>query len=232
MAFCQSLQFELPDSFPLEPWETLLDLGRIFKPQQPEAWGDLASAMISVAYRYRSCCEALDSIVDGWDPNLRRGLEYFEAGYRQQRGLFSFFTCGVAAIESGTYACHVYACQRGILDWTDERARRSNSDPLKLARALGAVLPENHPLPVSLKAISASGEWKRWKDFRNTFSHRSVKSRSSTGSIGGTPPARKMFDYGSTWSMPELVGDESVLRVKVEWIEERLRTVLVEGARL
>lgn len=232
MAFCQSLQLELPDSFPLGPWETLLDLGRRLKPQQPEAWGDLAGALTSVAYRYRSCCEALGSIVDGWDPELRSGPGYFEAGYRQQRDLFSFFTCGVAVIESGTYACHVYACQRGLLEWTDEKARRLNSDPAKLAKALGAVLAEDNPLLDALEAISASGQWKQWKDFRNMFSHRSVKGRSSTGSIGGTPPPRSMLDYASTWSTPELVGDESELWAKVGWIEEGLGVILVEGARL
>ena len=222
MQHCKEFLIDVPDSFPLAAWQVFVDVGRQATSGSNEAWGEFIRAMGCVIYRYKTCKEAIESMIDYWHVC---GKSLTSGGfYIIERDLFSFFSCGLSCIESLLYACYVVATQKhpAILNWSDLNARKWQSDPSKLSATLLRSYPNGHTLITEINSLTdkqaGSQEWKDWNGYRNTMIHRSLQTRDIRGSGGGPPPLNEMVQYAQTWSNPALVANESQMEKKLDWL--------------
>ena len=144
MKFCDAFQFEVPDSFPLSAWEKFLSSGKQETDGKPGVGGEFVLAMGCVAYRYKSCNEAVDSMIASWHESGKN--LGFNGYYTMQRDLFAFFTCGLSVVESLIYGIYVVTCQRNpaVLPWSDLNARKRKTDPDNIIATLTKVYPTGH----------------------------------------------------------------------------------------
>jgi hypothetical protein len=232
MAFCTVFQFEVPDSFPLVAWEAFYADGRKATDGQSEAQGEFIRAMGCVIYRYNTCKEAVDSMIQYW--HVSGKALTFDGYYTMQRDLFSFFTCGLSSIESLLYGIYVVVCQQHstVLPWSDLKARRKKADPDRILGTLALAYPSGHPVCTEIASLIGSQEWKDWNAYRNTMVHRSLPSRVIAASIGGPPPPNEMVTYAESWSNPALRADESQMEAKLDWLAAYVEKVATAAADL
>jgi hypothetical protein len=232
VAFCSAFQIELPNSFPLAAWEAFYTVGRQATDGQPEPQGEFLRAMGCTAYRFKTCGEAIDSMIANWKA-CGHAIS-LDGHYTMQRDLFSFFSCALSAVESLFYASYVVATQKQpvALDWNDVKARRRKSDPGKITATLGAAYPCAHPLICEINNLTNLQEWRDWNDYRNTMVHRSLSSRLIEATVGGPCPPNEMIKYASSWSNPELRADESQMEAKLSWLAVHLERVCIAAATL
>src|SRR5689334_16989384 len=89
MARCTAFGIAVPISFPLGGWENLYGFGGLAPDGQHELQGELIRAMGYVVYRYKTCREAIDSMVAYWHGSGQTPT--FDGYYTMQRDTFSFF---------------------------------------------------------------------------------------------------------------------------------------------
>ncbi len=185
-----------------------------------------------MTYRYKTCREAVDSMITQWNGSGRTLT--FDGYYTMQRDLFSFFTCGLSSIESLLYGAYVVASQKhpAALPWNDLKARRRKADPEKISATLMLAFPSGHRLITETTNLTGSQEWKDWNAFRNTMIHRSLPSRMIEASIGGPPPPNEMVKYAASWSNPELRADESQMEAKLNWLACHVEKIAIAASRL
>ena len=231
MTYCKHLFIEIPDCFPLVPWEGLLQRGKLAVSKEDESSGEFSRAMGCVVFRYRSCLEALSRMLEDW--HASKGQLSHEGQYAQQRDLFTFFSSGLSAIESNCYACYVIAAKLhpDRLHWEEQKTRRLQTEPRKLPDLLKSVYPR-HQLCITLESLSKSQEWKVWNDIRNTMIHRSLQSRLVEACGGGTPSLNQMVKYASSWSNPELRADENEMWCKLSWLSGQIGEICTTGSTL
>lgn len=232
MAICVAFNIEVPNAFPLAAWEAFYNVGKLATDGLPEPQGEFIRAMGCVVYRFKTCREVIDSIIANWNA-CGRSLS-FDTYYTMQRDLFSFFSCGISAVESLFYACYVVAAQKQptVLDWSNVSHRKRKSDPDKLASTLTSTYPGGHALIAEVTNLTSDQEWKDWNAYRNTMVHRSLPSRLIEGSLGGPPPPNEMIKYAGSWSNPELRADESQMEAKLNWLAGHLERLSTAAATL
>jgi hypothetical protein len=225
MQRCAAFNIDVPDSFPLSAWEGFYSVGFAATAFAAEAQPEFIRAVGCITYRYKTCDEAVSSMISDWRRN--GGSLTMEGRYTLQRDLFSFFTCGLSAVESLFYAIYVVATLRhpGVLNWSDHGARRTAPDPRKISPTLRRGYSSGHPVITEIDKLLAAQEWNDWNAFRNTMIHRSLQSRAITGSIVPMPPD-EMVKYAESWSNPALVADEAGMQGKLVWLADHLKSIL------
>jgi hypothetical protein len=232
MKYCEAFKIEVPDSFPLSAWESFYVSGKLVTDGKEDVGAEFVLAMGCVVYRYKTCKESIDSMIACWHA-CGKALT-FDGYYSMQRDLFSFFTCGLSVIESLAYAIYITATQKNpsALTWGDLKARKQKTDPVEISATLTLAYPGSHPVITEINNLTATPEWKDWKEYRNTMIHRSLPSRLIEGSMGGPPPPNEMVKYAKSWSHPELRANESQMAVKLDWLAGHVEKIAAAAAGL
>jgi len=147
-------------------------------------------------------------LVASWD---RYGINAsFEELYHQEKALYGVFTTGVSYLESLTYATYIVctAVLSHVCSFGSDKDRHDLSDPARLAKRLSKA-PSARNLAAALHELSTSPEWKMWKAYRNTHSHRSSPPRLVRMSLGSAPPPPSPLQLSATWSTPALEADSA-----------------------
>jgi hypothetical protein len=65
MAFCEEMQIELPDSFPIPSFTDFMAAGRKILLPDP-LWSEFGPASNLIAWRYRACAEDCNAYLSSW----------------------------------------------------------------------------------------------------------------------------------------------------------------------
>jgi hypothetical protein len=226
MTFCDSLQLEMPDLFPVAAFEQFMTAGRSLIPAaapMPVELEEFLRASNLIGWRFRACNEYHGLLLESW--KSKGAAVSLEEVYRRQHWLFGMFVCGVSAVESTCYAC--FAASAAHLSYRltfNEHARRDMT-PKKFAKQLAKYQQANKFVNL-LNMILDSEQWRLWGTYRNMMTHRSPALPIIRGALGGGLPPSRILDYPKTWSTPELNGDLAEHTGKITWLAGTLEQLL------
>jgi hypothetical protein len=232
MAFCEEMQIELPDSFPMTSFTEFMATGRKILLPDP-LWSEFGPASNLIAWRYRACAEDCNAYLSLWK-NVGAMPNSHEEVYLRERALFGMFVSGVSCIESTCYTICALASSPKVLEPPFGPGQQRRASPFQLRRALipHAASMKTERLIKALTAIHESDDWKTWIDFRNRMAHRSNiphRYRVIVTAESEAPPAiSAQFAQTSSSSQME-AGDEAVARL-FSWLSPTLEALL-EGGR-
>ncbi len=213
----------MPNEFPVEPYEAILDALRQQNYPVVEAWGEFASAWNALSWRYLAVVEQ--------DEGFRRSVENDGSSpeplgrFRQEHHLFTFFVAGHSALEAFGYGTWAMLWATGDDEFelsTSSKRKRVTLDALR--KRLAGRDPAA-PLAVALDGLLESSDYKDWAALRNTLTHRGSPPRLHRAHTGGPPPPRPT-DWG------ELPLDAQTTAVRREWLAEILRRLLLAAGML
>jgi hypothetical protein len=103
MGFVESVQLELPASFPSEPFSRFINRARaVLLPDEAELWTEFAGAFNLIAWRFRSAGEHCEAYQQSWTATGAHAD--FEELYERERSMFGMLTSGVSAVDATCYA--------------------------------------------------------------------------------------------------------------------------------
>lgn len=230
MPFSDVLQLYIPSLFPLKPFEEFVKSGRVVTADCSEARHEFNGASNLIGWRFRACVEDKEGYMASW---RQYGADVsFEAMYLRERLLFGTFVSGVSCIEAAVYGCYALASDPNVFGLPfDENTRRYKSGPNHLLDRLKSI-DQSLELISVLQHLVTSDQWKLWKDFRNTMTHRANLPRKVYGAIGGPAPPENPLEFAATWSSKALSGDEATFDELLRWLSDSLEQLFQGGTKL
>lgn len=230
MKYCDILKLDLPNLFPVQPFEEFIAIVRNVTERESDARREFNGASNLIGWRFRACIESKEEYFLSWK-QFGVGVS-FEEIYRREKLLFETFVSGLSCIESATYACYALASDHNILNLPfDERVRRYRSSPKHFLDKLRAVTPVPSLVEI-LDTIISSDEWDLWTGYRNTMTHRSNIPRIIYGSGGAPLPPANALEFAATWSSRALSGNEEIFNSIIFWLAKELENLLRGGISL
>ena len=230
MLFSEILQLHMPSSFPLVPFEDFIEKGRAVFGANSQARREFGGASNIIGWRFKACEEYKEGYMSSWrqyGPDVS-----FEGIYLRERLLFGVFVSGVSCVEATIYACYALASSPNVFGLEfDENIRKHKSGATHLLNQLKPI-NESLKLVSALDQLLASDQWKLWKDFRNTMTHRSNLPRNLYGAIGGPLPPSNPLDFAATWSSKAFCGDEATFDELINWLSGILEQLFLGGIQL
>jgi hypothetical protein len=214
MKFDETVQLELPDTFPADEFDEFVSTGRAVLSADKDLRKEFNLATNIIAWRYRASVEHLDAYLAGSD-------QTFEEIYIRESHLFSLFSAGVSFIEAACYASYAMASQ--IL--TVPFGQKEQREPPKGFLVVLTKSRPNAQITAALAQLLNSNEWNLWVDLRNRMTHRGNLPMRIRGVIGSsTPvPARWPLEFAATSSTADLT------QLAVDYLETALFPVLSNG---
>jgi hypothetical protein len=197
------------------------------KPKVSPQWSEFGGASNLIAWRFRSCREALDELIADWST----GEDSHEALYRRDRALFHALVDGLSCIESTCYAIHALASHEKVLGLPFGPEEQFRSTPKSL-RGVIASRRSDAAIVATLDRLTTSNEWKEWTKLRNRAAHRAALPRVIYGSIGGSPPPAKILAIAETSSSTAVSGDVADLEARFDWLSSTVRDLVIGGRAL
>jgi len=228
--FSDVLQLYMPSLFPLKAFEEFVKSVRAVTADSSEARREFNGASNLIGWRFRACVEDKEGYMASW---RQYGADVsFDAIYLRERLLFGTFVSGVSCIEATVYGCYALASHPNVFGLQfDENTRRHKSGPNPLLDQLKSI-DQSLGLVSVLQQLVTSDQWKLWKDFRNTMTHRANLPRIIHGAIGGPPPPANPLEFAATWSSKALSGDEATFDELLHWLSDSLEQLFQGGTKL
>jgi hypothetical protein len=205
---------EMPPDFPLQPYDNIRNRLVGERDKDPESWGELASAWNAIAYRFCSCAEHDET----FSQSVRRagnsppGRER----YIQERELFCFFVTGMSAIECLCYGLFAIGSMldKEAFPFVTIEDRKAITPERTASRFRTTFSREN--ITSTLKRLTESQDYQRWRTIRNILSHRST-------------PGRQFFRGGArdgeaVWG--EIMIDQNTTVSRRRWLAGAVRDLL------
>lgn len=230
MPFSEILQLYVPSLFPLEAFEEFAKSVRAVSADNSQARREFGGASNIIGWRFRACVEDKEGYMASWrqyGPDVS-----FDAIYLRERLLFGTFVSGVSCVEATIYACYALASAPSVFGLEfGEETRRYKSGARHLLDQLKSI-NESLRLVSTLHQLLASDQWKLWKDFRNTMTHRSNLPRIIHAAIGGPLPPSNPLEFAAAWSSKALCGDEAAFDELLYWLSGSLEQLFQGGTQL
>lgn len=227
MPFVESLQLEMPTTFPAAEYEGFMTAAKsVLLPIKTDAWKEFAGASNLIGWRFRGAAEYMDEYLESW--NKLGSNVGFEELYKRERSLFGMFSSAVSCLESTSYALYALASHPAVLGVSFREAEQRKCNPLRLRNALASHARASL-LVSALSAIIDSQELALLIDFRNRMTHRSNIPRVIYGAMGSELPLAKALQFAATSSSPAWEADASHLGSLFFWIASSLGRVLNSG---
>lgn len=230
MPFSEILQLYVPSLFPLAAFEGFVKSARAVMTDNSQARREFGGASNIIGWRFRACVEDKEGYMASW---RQYGSDVsFDAIYLRERLLFGTFVSGVSCVEAAIYACYALASDPSVFGLEfGEETRRHKSGARHLLEKIKSV-NESLGLVSVLHQLLDSDEWKLWKDFRNTMTHRSNLPCIIHAAIGGPLPPSNPLEFASTWSSKALCGDEAAFDQLLRWLSGSLEQLFQGGTQL
>lgn len=220
----------MPSLFPLQAFEEFVNSAREATLVNSEARHEFGGASNIIGWRFRACVEDKEGYMASWR-QYGAGAS-FEALYLRERLFFGIFVSGVSCIEATVYGCYALASDPSIFSLKfDETTRRHRSGPQNLLKQL-QHLDQSLELVSVLQRLVSCDEWKLWKEFRNTMTHRRNLPRIIYASLGGPLPTANPFEFAATWSTRALSEDETFLDEQLYWLSDSIEQLFHSGTKL
>lgn len=227
---------DMPSDFPTqESWELELHVGILdnkyraqHEGQPSEQWRAFTSAMNGLRVRFRVMTEAETTYV----ATVPQSNDTRENVYRQDEGLFSFFTNALSALETLCFLCFALAAQLRPTAFpmaTEQDQRRIN--PTFVLKRFELIFPKD-AITKAIAAIVSDPVLQEVQDTRNILSHRGNPPRHYNVNLSVNPgiaPQHK-FLGGSKGDPPQWNGitlDANALDKKRKTIARYVTTTIV-----
>jgi hypothetical protein len=199
----------MPPDFPVEPYESILQMTLKHRESAPDAWSEFASGWNALCWRYRAAAEHDEAFSfsvqrDGPGPEP-------EARYRQEDQLFTFFVAGLSTLEAFAYGTWAMVWASGdaafALSTEDERKE------VKLATLRRQLEPEYSAtsLAGAVRELvdPENAAYKEWTRLRNTLAHR------------GSPGRHHQTSGPTGWARTEIAGETTEIELGIETTARR-----------
>jgi hypothetical protein len=230
MPFSDVLQLYMPSLFPLKAFEDFVKSVRAVTADSSEARREFNGASNLIGWRFRACVEDKEGYMASW---RQYGADVsFDAIYLRERFLFGTFVSGVSCIEATVYGSYALASDPNVFGLKfDQNIRRHESGPKHLLHQLESI---DHSLELVsvLQQLVTSDQWKLWKDFRNTMTHRSNPPPMIHGAIGAPASPANPLEFAATWSSKALSGNEASFDELLHWLSDSLQQLFQGGTKL
>jgi hypothetical protein len=219
-----------PIGFPVTAFDSFAERAFRALPLKSERWQEFALASHLMLWRFRACTEHRDALIGSW---RRFGADIGpEQLFQRERDFFGMLACGVSAIETTVYGCYAVASACNVIAAPfTQAARRRESTPERLNNRLAAEAPQSR-LALALDALVSAPQWRYWRDYRNTLTHRTAILPIIRASAGSPLTPAEMLNFPDRWSHQALSGDESALTALVDWLAEQQEAIMTGGAEL
>lgn len=206
----------LPADFPTTSYDTLNKLvGE--KYNKHSLFFDFAGAWNAVSYRYLAMTEAGEHFTrcltrDGASPPPK-------SRYKQETGLFVFFSAGFATLESAFYALYSVGGMTANSPFRlDTEEERRSISPKFVAAAYQRHFPSDPLVPILRQVLEDPG-FEKFRTVRNTLTHR-------------TAPGRNVFmsDRPTEWRLTNAPFDASITADGRADVSRLLSRILVAAA--
>jgi len=210
MSILSTVGIELPDTFPVEPYEKIHAIVTAKKEKNENGWKEYAIAWNAIPYRYASLLKYNDRYAElvaghGNSPSPEIRAE-------QEEAIFNFFMAGFSIIDTLGYAMYAIAgyANASRFPLTDEM--KPNVNLVMVMEKFRAYF-KNEKITSSMKGILESQEYGEWKVVRNILMHRGQ-------------PGRKIHAGGEENGVAEWITgiavDENLLSGRLEWVSSAI----------
>lgn len=208
----------LPPDFPLEPY---LRVQRLALSSRAPAMlkNEFTGAWIGLAHRYRACAESGERAA----ASLARGAPAGENLYEEERHLFSFFSFGVAVLESLAFGLFALGAmvRPGSFPLATPVDHRNATLGATL-RVYGEVFHEEELTRLLFWHLN-SREFGWWKEVRAVLSRRSMPGRRVS-------PDGRVVASGSEWRVSGVDMGPNTIALRREWLSAVTGELLAHAA--